>query len=515
MRAADQAHSTETTADASASGALVKLLVAAIATAALLTLWRPPVVHAQEAPAQPPAAAKAEPKPSEKSAEAKPATAQTRTHVVKPGETLWALAARYYGDGHSWQQLARANKIPTDGAKPPLEVGMTLSVPVAKKVATAKAAAVAAAPADSSVPKVALLKAGEGSAPKSATEPRPEAKSDAKAPAGSLAAQTSGKGNAAGRSNARSTTKSSKEAAAPVASTAPASSQSETLALQQRQQTLLTREGQVKIGLVSSDEQSASRTSKEILTVFHRDIPDAAEAQRRTNAALRPNTPVARQGELDAAPYLLNESELLVAGIITGRVGAIPSTLEAHAERAVRSDEVELRAAPKRNYAVGDRLQSFASVPSSVKGKVVVIPTGVVEVTSVKSNGTAVAVVREQSARIEQGQHLVVNTGAPAPRVQAERLSTPDVATQVVWLDPEQTIPTLQSFLLIGAGSAKGVKAGDEFALYYQPKGGNEAQQAVARVVRVGADHAAAVIVKQSGADIAPGMTARRIAKAP
>jgi nucleoid-associated protein YgaU len=516
MRAADQAHSTAINTDGHAAGALFKLLVAVIATLALLTIWRPTVVGAQAAP-QPPAEAKPAP--------AKPTVATGRTHVVKPGETLWGLAARYYGDGHAWQQLARANKIATDGNKPPLEIGMTLQVPVSKKVAGTKAAAVAAAPADSSVPKVALLKAGEGTLPAppadAKREPKADAAADAKAPAGSLAAQTAGKGNASGKGGTRPAPKTPKEAAAPAASTAPTPSaaptpaEPESLALQRRQQTLLGREGRVRIGLVSNDDQTASRKSTEVLTVFHRDIPDAAEAERRTKAVLRPNTPVPRQGELDAAPYLVSEAEHAQAPTIAGRVGAPPAELEAYPDRALRSDEIELRAAPKKSFRVGDLLQAYASMPSAVKGRLVAIPTGVVEVTAVRPNGEAVGVVREQSARIEQGQRLAPPAGAPAPRVTAEKLATPDVASTVLWLDPSTTIPTLQSYLLIGAGSAKGVKPGDEFALYHRPKGGNEAQMAVARVVRTGSDFSAAVIVRQSGAEITTGMAARRIAKAP
>lgn len=514
MRAADQAHSTPTDTDGHAAGALLKLLVAVIATLALLNIWRPSVVGAQEAPKAAPQVAP-QPPAEAKPAAAKPAVAAARTHVVKPGETLWALAARYYGDGHAWQQLAKANKIATDGDKPPLEIGMTLQVPVSKKVVGTKAAVVAAAPADSTVPKVALIKAGEGTLP----APPAESKAEAKAPSGSLAAQTAGKGNASGKGASRPAPKTPKDAAAPVVSAAapaaPAPAEPESLALQRRQQTLLGREGRVRIGLVSNDDQTASRKSSEVLTVFHRDIPDAAEAERRTKAVLRPNTPVPRQGELDAAPYLLTEAEHAQAGSIAGRIGAPQSELEAYPDRALRSDEIALRAAPKKSFRVGEVLQSYASMPASIKGRLVAVPTGVVEVTAVRPNGEAVAVIREQSARIEQGQRLAPAAGAPAPRIDAEKLSTPDVATTVVWLDPSQTIPTLQSYLLVGAGSAKGVKAGDEFALYHHPKGGTEAQMAVARIVRVGGDYAAAVIVRQSGADIHAGMTARRIAKAP
>ena len=31
-------------------------------------------------------------------------------HVVEPGDDLWSLAQRYYGDGASWRRIAQANQ---------------------------------------------------------------------------------------------------------------------------------------------------------------------------------------------------------------------------------------------------------------------------------------------------------------------------------------------------------------------------------------------------------------------
>jgi hypothetical protein len=62
---------------------------------------------------------------------------QTRNHIVKPGDTLWKLAARYLGDGNRWREFLRAN--PSLGNRSTLTVGATLRVPgstVAAKPAT-------------------------------------------------------------------------------------------------------------------------------------------------------------------------------------------------------------------------------------------------------------------------------------------------------------------------------------------------------------------------------------------
>ena len=48
------------------------------------------------------------------------------THTVKRGDTLWALAVKYYADGQQWTRIARANGI-TDAGK--LRVGAVLKIP--------------------------------------------------------------------------------------------------------------------------------------------------------------------------------------------------------------------------------------------------------------------------------------------------------------------------------------------------------------------------------------------------
>jgi len=69
---------------------------------------------------------------------------------------------------------------------------------------------------------------------------------------------------------------------------------------------------------------------------------------------------------------------------------------------------------------------------------------------------------------------------------------------------------------VIGAGSAKGLTAGDELAIYRRiAKGTSETIAATARVVRVERDYATAVITKQYQTDIAVGLPVRRFAKAP
>lgn len=517
MRAPRQAHARSAVVNGEASRLVIRVVVAMVATGALLLVWRPAVVHAQDSTAvdgQPPVSSAAADSPS-----GAPQGA-TATHVVKAGETLWSIAARYYGDGNEWTTLARTNRIPTNGERG-LEVGMKLTVPARPTVRGANAAAVAAAPADSTVPKVALARAGEGTLP-----PPPKS--------GTLAAQTAAKGNAvagASKGERPAAAASAGPAVAPgggvsfrasasasvsvAADSAKADSSKADLSPQRG--TPLVNRGVSRIGLVDQGGQAASRKSSEVETVFHRDMPDAAEAERRTRAALRPNTPVPRRAELESAPFLVTEAELAAAGRVDQRLGSRTDFPADYPQRAIKTDRVTLVAPAGVTYKVGDRLLAITTQAyQSSKAPRIAIPTGVLVVTRAEPGKPALAELDRQMGRVEQGQRVVAAPTASAEWVKAVALSAPDLSTTVRWLDAAELLPTLQSFLLLGAGASQGLQAGDEVAIYRQPEGAaTEGLAATVRVVRVDRETSAAVITRQYVPEIAVGLTARRFAKAP
>lgn len=57
---------------------------------------------------------------------AEPATAEPRTHTVRRGDTLWAIAQAAYGDGARWPEIAHANGDLDPAA---LQVGAVLTLP--------------------------------------------------------------------------------------------------------------------------------------------------------------------------------------------------------------------------------------------------------------------------------------------------------------------------------------------------------------------------------------------------
>lgn len=472
MRATDQAHSTATAPAPQLGTLLFRLLVAVIATIALLLVWRPSLLYAQGG-----AAAPQEP--------------VSKTHVVKAGETLWGLAARYYGDGHQWRALAQRNGLPTS-KEPTLAVGVRLSVP-AELPATV----------------------GEG------TRPAPEA-APTPAPAGSLAAQTAGRGNADAATRGRGTASATRpsapttvQATASAANSAGGQADTGKANLTPSTGTVMGERSVRRIGLADQEAGMNSRKPSEVVTVFHRDLPDAAEAERRTRAVLRLNTPTPRLAEYLSAPFVTTARSLETLGRIAARVGS-PMTADTYPQRAIKTDEVEVEAPSTQSFKVGDRLLIFGTPEAIDKEQVVVLPTGMLEVTRAESGKPALAVVRRQSGRIEAGQQVMVAPDVRAPWIRATPLEKPDVPSTVRWLDPQEAQPTLQSYLVIGAGSGKGLAAGDEVAIYRRlATGTTEALAATARVVRVERDFATAIITKQYQTDIAVGLPVRRFAKAP
>jgi N-acetylmuramoyl-L-alanine amidase len=67
-----------------------------------------------------------------KALEGKPPAPAEITHTVKQGDTLWALAVRYLGDGQKWPEIQALN----GGIDPKrLRIGMTLKIPAKEEKA--------------------------------------------------------------------------------------------------------------------------------------------------------------------------------------------------------------------------------------------------------------------------------------------------------------------------------------------------------------------------------------------
>ena len=61
-----------------------------------------------------------------------PAAAGVR-HTVDPGDDLWSLAERYYGEGREWRRIAAANPDRLTGGPDRLVPGWRLLIPDADR----------------------------------------------------------------------------------------------------------------------------------------------------------------------------------------------------------------------------------------------------------------------------------------------------------------------------------------------------------------------------------------------
>lgn len=527
MRAAARPHHSDATVTqvsaASARQALVRLMLVIMATAALLTVWRPTVIHAQAT---------------------KPVTAldsaAERTHVVRAGESLWSLAVRFYRDGRMWEVLADANSISRTSTRP-LLVGVRLRVPDMVNACSpgdcSSQKTVSTKP-DSTVPKVALIPAAAVRSTASARRPSsPTSSAAARAGSSSLSAQTAGKSDAApvaprtaaarsrrapvkapARAPAKATVApSARVASAPVDTTPLARATVGTVLRPQMKAEMPLVRTTSRVGLVEPGGASAARGS-EPSTIFLRRIPTLEEAQEQMRAAARTATPAPRRGEYDAAPFAVPAGSLLRAGHVVRRAGAAATGSVKEAQRMLIADEVEITAPAGVTLSLGDRLLVLREAGGLASGAQVVQPGGVLVVTQADAGRPILAVVKSQSGLIEQGQALVPATGAAAPTAAPSAAAGDQLRTEVSWVENGALLPTLQSYVLLSAGMGQGVKAGDEFALV-KTRGsvntGEEQRIAVVRVVRSDASGSTAIVTRQDRGEIATGVTARRVARLP
>lgn len=532
MRSAEQARTSTVSHVATASYVaprilMVRLLLAVLATLALLFTWHPVVLRAQAAPPANtvvPTRAKSmkahPPKPVSPKAIAVKDTAST-THVVKAGETLWSITTRYYGDGHQWRVVARRNGIAISGDTA-LRIGAKLIIPSRRSAASVSSAASSlGVAADTSMPKFATTPAAP---------PLPAPKTSGPVvttrPSGALASQTAGKANAS-MSPTKSPTGAKRDVAAPVkpvvadgrrnsAAAADTASMTVRSALRPtvKAERLLSNAPR-RIGLVDNADLVSARPRGESPTVFLLRPPDASVLAAAARAVVLHAEIAPRRGEYEAAPFPIADAKWEGAGRLLARLDAAGVAM-ANATRMQLADDVEIVAPLGARLSVGDRLVAVRRGAPLASGQSMGVPSGILQVTRADAGKAIHATVRSLSGVMEQGDALYPVEGSAAPvAAPPQNVAGRDVETSVSWIDANASLPTLQSFVLLAAGQSQGVKAGEEFALYRRASTGAEDRIAVVRVVRVGASGSTAIVVRQSLPEIAFGARARRIARMP
>jgi LysM repeat protein len=470
---------------------LLRVAFALVATATLLFLFTPTIVRGQEL---------------------------TGMHQVEPGESLWSLAVRYYGDGQKWQDLAKLNDLGSTGEKG-LVVGQTIKTPKSAP-APVKTSAISPPPNTS---RFALARARQPLRTEAMTADAPSA-------SGGLAAQTAGKGDAAGKPAAIASRGGVGRAAPTTTTRAPAKAvqRANTSA---NAATAAAADAHSATNIESSAFAHASTTiwnpdlasqraarGVEQTTVFLGRTYDPVETESAVRSVIKVEKPRARTGEFGSAPYAVDAGQAGRGGMVGHRSGSAASLRDV--ERLILTDEVEITVPPAFVPTVGAQLISIQTAPLTRGDAVVATPTGVLEIVKAEPGRPVIARVVRQSGRIEEGQALLPFPGAAV----SNALTTTPVArsasgpeTHVIWIEGDALLPTLQSFLVLAAGEREGIRPGDEFALVQRAGVGADAREqayAVVRVVRVTSLGSTAIVIRQSDALIAVGGAARLIAKA-
>jgi LysM repeat protein len=275
----------------------------------------------------------------------------------------------------------------------------------------------------------------------------------------------------------------------------------------------------------------ASEVKPEVLArVATQPVPKPSEAtvfgdnslnnsRRRLEGVLgrvtQPGVPV---GEIEAAPFTAR----LGGPAGSGRLAAAydrPGILAAAGGRRFQLKDrifVELpRGAAGRP---GEVLLAYRLGPVIGDDVQVVLPTGILRVESVTPGQPALARVLRQFDELVLDQR-VMSLETLQPSVGNPVAVAPGSPEKVLYVMHDPVLPSLQSYVILSARSASGVRVGDQFTLiddsidprYPAPP----VNAAVAEVVRVTPQGVTAIVVEQEQPRIYEGMIARLTARAP
>jgi len=256
----------------------------------------------------------------------------------------------------------------------------------------------------------------------------------------------------------------------------------------------------------------------DVSTIFQGHAYDPVETEEAVLAVLPARKARPRNSEYASAPYAVAPTTVLQAGAVGRRAGSAGASFRG-IERFVLVDEAEITLPSGTPAVVGAR---FVSVDAEVLLKPsaqMVSPTGVFEVVKAEAGRPVVARVIQQTGRIEEGQKLLPlegnAIGSDVALIVVPRAATAP-ETEVVWVAGDALLPSVQSFLMLGAGEREGVKAGDQFALVKRQGLGPDAVEqrvALVRVVRVTAFGSTAIVIRQDQPGISVGGAARLVGR--
>ena len=244
---------------------------------------------------------------------------------------------------------------------------------------------------------------------------------------------------------------------------------------------------------------------------------------RRQTLVVRP-APIVRSGEYTSAPFATAVNGPAWSGKVLESLAGMAIAADRR-ERAVQLEEpVSITPPSGAPPQVGTRYLVIRPGPTVAGLGAMVIPTGVIEVTTIERGKAPVAQVKKVFDAIRTGQGLV-----PYERVRIDSAARPAAVsngplTSVVWMLADPVLPTLQAFIVLNPKGVGAVRPGDVFALLRSasvPLPGSapvapvgEEVIGTAQVVRVTPQGITAVLTGQT-TGIRLGTPARRAARMP
>lgn len=256
------------------------------------------------------------------------------------------------------------------------------------------------------------------------------------------------------------------------------------------------------------------------MTVFNPDRYRVVRGERQS-VVVRAAAAAVRSGDYLQAPFMWDAAGVGGAGRVdaTSESDGIGLTLTQRPIQMYERVYVQIPAGaeggPNERYLI------FRYGPLVEGRGMVVVPTGVVKLTSAAVNGRAQAVLLAKFEDVYSGQALMaLDTLSLPPGVFPARVEF-GLATTIAYLYGDPVLPPLGHQLIFMAGSAEGLVPGDQLSLERE-MGLDERgvplppeEIATAQITRVTPWGASAILIGQKDGGVKVGMTARVSAKMP
>ncbi|MGH9423356.1 MAG: hypothetical protein ACRD3J_25510, partial [Thermoanaerobaculia bacterium] len=231
----------------------------------------------------------------------------------------------------------------------------------------------------------------------------------------------------------------------------------------------------------------------------------------------RDQFPGVARGEIEAAPF--GDRRGGPAG--SGRLAAAydrPGIEAADGESRFQLRDRVFVNLPAGAGRVGDRLLVYRLGEEIGEDAQVVIPTGILRIESRDARGPALATVVRQFDQIMLDQRVM-----PLPAASSANGRPIDVADgpteEVLYIGNNPVLPSLQSYVVMSANNAAGIRVGDQFTVIdssVDPRNpAPPVPAALAEVVRVTPFAVTAIVVNQDRPKITRGMKATLTARMP